>query len=85
VQSCRYHPESPAIGICMRCDTLICAACCTRLQGINHCYKCLKSLARSKVRISGNGAAALAALALLGLAWALLFGLMWLAQGQLAP
>jgi len=81
---CHYHPEQPGVGICVRCDTVICAACCTRLQGINHCHECLKVLGRSKVRPMGSGGAA-AALALLGLAWALLFGLLWLAQGRLAP
>ena len=48
--SCRYHPETPGVGICVRCRTVICDACCTRLQGINHCHECLKALARGPAR-----------------------------------
>jgi hypothetical protein len=85
VAACRYHPEAPGVGLCVRCRTVICAACCTRLQGINHCHECLKALARGASRPRGRVASALAALALLALAWALLFGVLWLAQGRLAP
>jgi hypothetical protein len=69
----------------MRCRAVICAACCTRLQGINHCHKCLAGLGRARGRRRGGVGSALASLALLGLAGALLFGLMLLAQGRLAP
>jgi hypothetical protein len=55
------------------------------LQGINHCHECLRALARGPARPRGGAGSVLAALALLGLAWALLFGLLWLAQGRLAP
>ena len=82
---CHYHPEAPGVGICVRCEMVICATCCTRLQGINHCPECLKTLGRSKPRTSAGGGAVLAALAIFGLAWAVLFGLLWLAQGRLAP
>jgi hypothetical protein len=85
VAYCRYHPDTPGIGICVRCRTVICAACCTRLQGINHCHECLQALARGKGRPRGGVGSALAGLVLLGLAWALLFGLLLLAQGRLAP
>jgi hypothetical protein len=85
VAACRYHPDTPGVGICMRCRSVICAACCTRLQGINHCHECLRALARGPGRPRGRAVSALAALALLGLAWVLLFGLLWLAQGRLAP
>ena len=84
VAACRYHPETPGMGICVRCETVICAACCTRLQGINYCHECLKSLGRSRIRALGSGGA-MVSLALLGLAWILLFLLLWLAEGGLAP
>jgi len=85
VASCRYHPDTPGVGICVRCRTVICDACCTRLQGINHCHECLRALARGAARAPGRAGSALAALALLGVAWALLLGLLLLAQGRLAP
>jgi hypothetical protein len=84
VASCRYHPDTPGVGLCVRCRTVICAACCTRLQGINHCHECLKKLARPS-RPPGGAGSALAALGLLALGAALLFGLLLLAQGRLAP
>jgi hypothetical protein len=85
VASCRYHPDTPGVGICVRCRTVICAACCTRLQGINHCHECLRALARDPGRPRAGAGSALAALGLLALAAALLFGLLLLAQGRLAP
>jgi hypothetical protein len=85
VASCRYHPDTPGVGLCVRCRTVICAACCTRLQGINHCHECLKVLARGPGRPRGGAGSVLAALGLLALGAALLFGLLLLAQGQLAP
>ncbi len=83
--SCHYHPDTPGVGVCVRCRTVICAACCTRLRGINHCPECLRKLARGPGRPAGRAASVLAALALLALACALLFGLLLLAQGRLAP
>ncbi len=82
---CRYHPDTPGVGICVRCRSVICDACCTRLQGINHCHRCLQALARGPARTGPSPGAALAVLGLLGLAWALLLGLLLLAQGWLAP
>jgi hypothetical protein len=29
----------------MRCRKVICAACCTRLAGVNHCHACLAAIA----------------------------------------
>jgi hypothetical protein len=85
VAHCRYHPDTDGVGICMRCRTVICADCCTRLQGINHCHECLKALARVPSRPRGRVASALGALVLLAAACGLLFGLLMLAQGRLAP
>jgi hypothetical protein len=82
--ACRYHPDRAGIGLCVRCRRVICAECCTRLDGINHCHACLSALAtRAPVRRPANSAVLTAGLlALLG---AGLFGVFWLAQGSLWP
>ena len=82
---CTYHPDRPGVGVCMRCRAVICAACCTRVEGINHCHACLKELANAPRRPRGVAGSLLASLAVLGLAAALFFALMLLAQGRLAP
>jgi len=55
------------------------------MQGINHCHACLKALAerppRPPRRISAVWGAGLLLVGLCGL----LFGLLWLTQGGLAP
>jgi hypothetical protein len=48
--TCRYHPDRAGVGICVRCHAVICAACSTQLDGINHCFACLKELAARPVR-----------------------------------
>src|SRR5207245_3384833 len=57
--SCKYHPDRPGVGVCMRCRAVICNDCCTRLDGVNHCHACLKALGRpadspSHYRVSEN-------------------------------
>jgi hypothetical protein len=70
----------------MRCRAVICAACCTRVDGVNHCHACLKALGRrAEPRRSGQGAAAAGAACLLAAAWLFFFAVLWLAQGSLAP
>jgi hypothetical protein len=86
VAVCQYHRDRPGVGVCMRCRAVICAACCTRLDGINHCHACLRSLGRgTKPDAPGRGVAALTTACTLALAWLLFFGLFWLTQGWLAP
>jgi hypothetical protein len=70
----------------MRCRVVICAACCTRLNGINHCHACLKVLGkgRDEPRTVGGLWAVTAALAL-GAAGLVLFGLCWAVSGLMAP
>ena len=46
MHACFYHEDRAAVGICMRCRRPICAACTTRLDGVNHCHQCLKELSR---------------------------------------
>src|SRR5262245_51545864 len=97
--ACYYHGDRPGVGLCMRCRKVICAACCTRLDGINHCHACLKALAGRgqaspgasapgvgrKRSAAGPDLAPLVALALFGLSALVLMGLGWLGQGLLAP
>jgi hypothetical protein len=70
----------------MRCRAVICHACCTRVDGINHCHACLKALGRQR-ETSNDGRLPMVLVALLGLggAWLLLFAGGWLIQGMLAP
>ena len=36
--------DRSAVGVCMRCRAPVCAACTTRLDGVNHCHACLRQL-----------------------------------------
>jgi hypothetical protein len=82
---CHYHSDRPGIGVCMRCRVVICAACCTRVEGVNHCHACLKKLGARRERPSSGprNLRFLTAGLLLGLGWLVLFGLFWLAHGLL--
>jgi hypothetical protein len=84
--ACRYHPDRPAIGVCVRCRSVICAGCCTRVDGVNHCHACLKALGRrSEPRHPADQAVAtVVAAGLLGFACFLTFGVLWLIEGGLA-
>lgn len=84
--ACYFHADRPGVGICMRCRVVICAACCTRLDGVNHCHACLAALGRrSEAPRATRGAAALTAALLAGLGWLFLLGIFWLTRGVLAP
>jgi hypothetical protein len=41
---CRYHADRDGVGVCMRCRAVICSECSTRIDGINHCLRCLDLL-----------------------------------------
>jgi hypothetical protein len=82
---CHYHPDRTGVGICMRCRVVICTACCTKVDGVNHCHACLKALGRRDEQSRPSGISiTLAALLTLGLCWLLLFVGSWLLQVQLA-
>jgi hypothetical protein len=86
MRTCHFHPDRPGIGICMRCRVVICEACCTRLNGVNHCHACLKVLGGRRESRGGVGALSLLVAAmLLGMAWLMLLGLCWAVSGTLAP
>lgn len=85
MRTCHFHNDRPGIGICMRCRVVICAACCTRINGVNHCHACLKALGdQREERHVGNLGTLLAGL-LLGVASLALFGLCWAVSGKMAP
>jgi hypothetical protein len=67
----------------MRCRVPICADCCTRLGGVNHCHKVMATR-RDEPR-AGAALRRLGAAGVLGLGWLLLLGVFWLARGLLAP
>jgi hypothetical protein len=83
---CYFHPDRAAVGICVRCRTNICAACSTRLDGINHCHRCLGKLAaRGEGKPGAFATGTVVAVVAFAVAWLALFGLFWLAGGTLAP
>ena len=83
---CHFHGDRPGVGLCMRCRVVICADCCTRLDGVNHCHACLKVMAtRRDERRGGAALTRLTAAVVLGMGWLFLLGVFWLARGMLAP
>ena len=79
---CFYHGDRPGVGLCVRCRKVICSACCTRLEGINHCHRCLAELGRRTAKRREPNSA-LAALTLIALLCAAFFLILRLAQGSL--
>lgn len=43
--ACVNHPGRDAIGLCVRCRARVCGECTTKVDGINHCVRCLATLA----------------------------------------
>lgn len=82
---CHFHPDRTGVGICMRCRVVICTACCTKVDGVNHCHACLKAMGRRDEQVRSQGISlTLAALLALGLCWLLFFAGSWVLQVQLA-
>jgi hypothetical protein len=84
VVGCKYHPEQPRHRHLHVPRPSV--ACCTRIDGINHCHACLEKVARRAERaetpvILGR----IAAVLVLGVTWLLFVGLLWLGEGWLAP
>jgi hypothetical protein len=70
----------------MRCRKVICAACRTRVDGVNHCHACLKALGSRKEEAGPRfDPWPVLGLFFLGAGGLALFGLCWLFQGVLAP
>jgi hypothetical protein len=68
----------------MRCRAVICASCCTRVDGINHCHACLKALAGQPAKRRRRSPWFGVSLIVLSV-WGVLVGLLLLARGGLAP
>ena len=87
MRACHYHEDRPAVGICMRCRRAICAACTTRLDGVNHCHQCLKNLSRPTTEprgASSSGVPVAVAVLLVGCLF-LFLECLFLVEGRLAP
>jgi hypothetical protein len=83
---CHFHPDRLGVGVCVRCRLVICSACCTRLDGINHCHRCLSKLgARPEPKGAAFQSGFLLAVLLLVVAWLLQFGFFWLIESRCAP
>jgi hypothetical protein len=85
MRTCNYHPDRSGIGICMHCRKVICAACCTRVNGVNHCHACLKVLSGRRNETRGHNLGKFVAGMLFGVAWLILFVLCWAVSGKMAP
>lgn len=87
MRACFYHEDRAAIGICMRCRRDICAGCCTRLDGVNHCHRCLKELGRRSAEPRATPASGMVATLVVLLAGLLFLFLefLFLIEGKLAP
>ncbi len=85
VADCFYHPERPGIGVCMRCRRVICTACCTQLDGVNHCFACIEEIGRPEKSAGAEIAGTLVRVAMLMGGVLFLFLLFWALQTKLAP
>ncbi|MHB1424450.1 MAG: hypothetical protein ACYC3I_14865 [Gemmataceae bacterium] len=85
MRTCHFHGDRPGVGICLRCRVVICAACCTRVNGVNHCHACLKVLGGRREEKRGGELGMILAGVLLGAAWLVLFALCWAMSGKMAP
>ena len=75
---CYFHGDRTGVGVCMRCRVVICAECCTRVDGINHCHACLKAIASRREPARGHVAVrGLTAGVVLGAAYLALLALLW--------
>jgi hypothetical protein len=83
--ACFCHPDRPGIGVCMRCRRVICSACCTRFDGVNHCFACIKAMGRPAEAEGADIGGTLARLAMLLFGGIVLFMIFWTLQARLAP
>ena len=75
---CFYHPDRPALAICVSCRKPICPSCSTLWEGMHHCAACL---AERRAAVVERGAAlrtVLVGLLTLGLLAGLTFLRAWI-------
>ncbi len=84
--NCSQHALRDATGICVRCRAAMCSECITKIDGINHCRRCLDELVAERPASAGrdHGRGVTAPLALL-FGGALLYTLAWLMLDVLMP
>lgn len=85
MRTCQFHSDRPGIGICMRCRQVICAACCTRVNGVNHCHACLKALGGAAEEKHAGQLGFVVAAMLFCLGFVMLFAYCWAVSGKMAP
>ena len=44
VVQCETHPQNLGVAACVRCSSVVCSDCTTRLQGRNFCATCLQRM-----------------------------------------
>ena len=54
-KQCHYHPNRPAIGVCVELGIPICAECSTRYEGVNYSREGLRILRERRVGEAGRG------------------------------
>jgi hypothetical protein len=82
--TCSQHPRRAAVGVCVQCSVALCGDCITKIDGVNHCQRCLLALggpasARPRARRAVPSALGL------GLGLSLLSLLTWLMLEVLMP
>jgi hypothetical protein len=85
MKTCLYHADRPAVGLCVQCRSMICAGCCTRLDGINHCHACVKRMAARPVKTPGRVSSVVSATVVLAGGALALLALLAGARGTLTP
>lgn len=84
--TCSQHALREAVGVCVRCRAAMCSECITKIDGINHCRRCLEALiAEQKVRPARKASFKLPSWLVLGFGALLLSGLMWVTLEVLMP
>lgn len=75
---CFFHPDRPAMAICVSCKRPVCASCSTLWEGIHTCVDCLASRRLTAVRQGTRLRTAAVILGSLALLAALTFVRAWI-------
>lgn len=50
---CTTHPDREGVGICVRCRSVVCVECSTRIDRLNYCRRCLQEAADTQSASAG--------------------------------
>lgn len=75
---CFFHPDRPALAICVSCRRPLCQSCSTLWEGIHCCVECLAARRTTAGRRAGRLRGAGLVLAALALLAALTFLRAWI-------